>query len=117
MTRIVDFNISTPRNRIQSRIVIPTALTLARILNRNKKEILCNLRDESGKVIINIENLAIGISNLLNVNLKDVHISYFIPINRCLVRGKIYDIDKIKINDIDFKGNLYGVSLTKVIVV
>jgi hypothetical protein len=50
------------------------------------------------------------------MNLKDIHISVFIPINRCLVRGSIYDIDKIEINDIDFKYNdLYGVSLTKVI--
>jgi hypothetical protein len=184
MSRIVDFNISTPRNRTQSSnecgvvinntvrnhinersvsepVTYPSldtvsvapvvekshddefytelnalrlenainkeiALTLSRILKSNNKKLLANLLDQSGKIIVDIESLATIISKLLNVNLDTIHISYSVPTEGCLAKvTKIYDIDNIKINHIDFRlgynekynvlNDDYAISLTKII--
>jgi hypothetical protein len=183
MTRIVDFNISTPRNRTQSSnecgvvinntvrnhinersapvteypsldtvsvapvvekshddefyaelnelrlengLIKAIALTLSRILKSNNKKLLANLLDQSGKIIVDIESLATIISKILNMPLENVHISYSVPAEGCLAKiSKIYDIDNIKINHIDFRlgynekynvlNDDYAISLTKII--
>ncbi len=103
------------------------AVSFSNILKNNNTKLIANIIDQSGKVIISGDDLAVAISLSLGVDVSSVKISFEDPEANCL--GKVNPIKKItsiKINGYDFNlaynkqfntlTDEFGVSLTKVLI-
>ena len=100
------------------------AVCFSKILKTNNPDLIANIIDTSGKVIIGINGLAKAVSLITHKDYGDVKISYVDnDVGCCSKFNPIHDIAKIKIGTQDFNLNWnneyniledkYNISLTK----
>lgn len=103
------------------------AISFSHILKSNNPKLIANLVDQSGKVILSGDDLAIAVSLTLGIDVNLVKISYEDPEASCL--GKVSPIKRItaiKVNGYDFNlaynkqyntlSDEFGVSLKKCLI-
>lgn len=103
------------------------ALCFSKILKSNNPDLIANIIDTSGKVIIGINGLAKAIALITHKDYGDIKISYVENDAGCCSKfNPIHDIAKIKIGTQDFNLNWnneyniledkYNISLTKTLI-
>ena len=103
------------------------AVCFSKILKSNNPDLIANVIDSSGKVIISIKGLAKAISLITHKDYDDVRISYVENDTGCCSKiNPIHTIAKIKIGTQDFNLNWnneyniledkYNISLTKTLI-
>ena len=103
------------------------AVCFSKILKSNNPDLIANVIDSSGKVIIGIKGLAKAISLITHKDYDDVRISYVEnDVSCCSKINPIHTIAKIKIGTQDFNLNWnneyniledkYNISLTKTLI-
>ena len=121
-----EVSIEEPSNNL-TELYQHLASTFSNILKSNNMKLIANIIDQSGKIIINANDLVQAISLILNIDFNLIKLSYEDPEPSCLKHvSPIKKISSIKINGLDFKlqynkefnilEDQFNISLEKVII-